>query len=94
MTTIDLCIAMTAIAACLRLLTFKRAGTRHKRSAAIAAWLACWLLSALAVRSVTGTLPSNLAIQWLTLAVLLAFTVRIFQTHGNIAKVMSRGHHA
>ncbi|WP_028294034.1 phage holin family protein [Oceanobacter kriegii] len=94
MNAIAIIIALVAIAACLRLLTFKRSGSQHKRSAAISAWLACWLLAAIAVRSVTGTLPNNLTIQLLMLAVLVAFTVRIYQTHGNIAAVLKGTHHA
>lgn len=94
MSILSITIALVSLSACLRLLTFRRTGSRYKRGSALVAWLACCLLAAIAIRSITGDIPNDLTIQLLMLAVLMAFTVRIFQTHGNIAHLLKlKGHH-
>jgi len=93
MSILSITIALVSMIACLRLLTFKRRGDKHKRNAAFSAWLVCCLLVAIATRSITGDIPNDLIIQLLMLAVLIVFTVRIFQTHGNIAHLLKlKGH--
>ncbi len=89
MTTTTLIIGLCSIAACVRLLTFRRSGTRHKRCIAITAWLVTSILGAVAIRSLTGGLPESQEIQMPLLASLITFTALIFKARGNLARIVS-----